>query len=317
MVVTRSSKREVSRINLRRDIFDVRIGEWSMFRETDLTKSITCGISTDFDNTKSVLFRGEKKAFKEEFNNNNMVEFNHALFNGISKEFNRDLLSFDLKEDSQEFNRYKSIPPGLDNAENKLLYNMYFPQSIIQMDKIEVLKNTSSDEQIYFKSRFHNSFMRKYQQFLLKLLPFGFCFSDFQQLPIIFYSTNESICETHYDRDNSILYVVNGKKEVLLNNSKNVLKHYPMAMENNTLSGYYENVRPFEETKEERETHGWKCCVLSPGDSLYIPKNVIHCVKSERQTLAVSYQVTTEIRGHRALASQKQYVSMINYLNKE
>lgn len=314
MVVTRMSKQEIPKVRPKRNNFSINIGKWKITEDNHQSNDV---ISTN----NPVLFKKEKKLFNSIDYNPSIKEFNTAFYNGVLKELiDADICFQNDKKAPISGHSYHSIPPKLDNSDNPLLYNMYFPSSIIQTDKVDTLRCTNSSnlrkDDVYLKLRMHKSFMRKYQKVLLELIPENFCFSGYMQMPIVFYNTHVTVCETHYDMDNSILYLVAGTKEILLNTKANVLKQYSSNIEDVSTSGYYDDIKPFEETDEERRANGWKLCVLRAGDSLYIPKNIVHCVLSKKKSLAISFQVTNELPGSRALFAQKQYTSMINYLNK-
>jgi len=105
------------------------------------------------------------------------------------------------------------------------------------------------------------------------------------QLGIVFLNTQDGKCDTHYDRDSSMLYLVSGCKEVKI--------APPMSAIGRREDGILQDVNPFSLDESEHGGFKWTTIHMGPGSSLFIPKYWLHCIKSvgNPHTLALSFQV--------------------------
>lgn len=207
--------------------------------------------------TKPIFFENRKNII-------NVIEAITTLYNKIKNEFSNNL-----------------------NCKGMTILNSQFQ---------EILPTMSGSDGVYEKSRMSKEFLSKYFELLQHLLiPEGFRIlnSNIGCLPIVFHNISEDICETHHDRDNSILFLLGGKKDILLNCSAVVKKKYVGAVCMVGM-GSYDGIHPFEESKDEIDRKGWKMISLHPGDCLYIPKHVVHSVKSYPGTIAISFQIVRD-----------------------
>ena len=172
---------------------------------------------------------------------------------------------------------------------------------IIQPSTQELNDQDFKNTQTSFKCRLHTNFLLKHNQLLNHLfLPPGLQIvsssPNTQQTPIVFFNRKKHTCPTHFDRDNSILYILNGQKEILLAH-RQIVKQYKGLPEIEryihfaSSSGLLTAIYPFDEDKNLRTKKGWKCIILSKGESIFIPKNIVHCIRSKECTLAISFQV--------------------------
>jgi len=109
------------------------------------------------------------------------------------------------------------------------------------------------------------------------------------QLGIVFLNTQDGTCDTHFDRDSSILYLVSGIKIVKI--------APPMSAIGRPNDGILQHVNPFSSDESEHGGFSWTTIHMGPGSSLFIPKYWLHCIKSvgNPQTLALSFQVLPKL----------------------
>ncbi len=108
------------------------------------------------------------------------------------------------------------------------------------------------------------------------------------QKAIAFITTNEpSVCDTHYDRDTSLLLMLAGKKEVYLAPPRQ--RWQDEVIQNN--STIFESLDPFLDFNRGSLGSEWKLVVMQQGDALLIPRKWLHAVRSHPGTVAVSFQV--------------------------
>ena len=154
----------------------------------------------------------------------------------------------------------------------------------------EVITNT------YFKAKLGLKFLQRHYDILNELVPNGFQLrkdNSHASSVIAFYNREDGICDTHYDQDPSVLYLIKGSKEVWLAPYSFIhqSRYIPSCL--NTNRTILDNIKPFESDVPLSDC--WKKIVLKPGDCLYLPKRCIHAVKSKKNTLALSFQTMGEI----------------------
>ena len=110
-------------------------------------------------------------------------------------------------------------------------------------------------------------------------------------MPIVFYNKDESLCETHFDRDSSVLMVLEGQKEIMLAEQSIVTSKYGHLYYITSQSGIHSQILPFDEDKETRLRNGWISVTIHENDCIYIPRGVLHSIKSVKETVAISFQV--------------------------
>ena len=157
---------------------------------------------------------------------------------------------------------------------------------------IELVSSMSNDTSCSIKSRLSEKHSDSLRAIFDNLIPSIFNIQWEASPPIIFYSqASENVCPTHFDRDNSVLLMLNGHKKVFVAHSKIIQTHYSNLYMFTNYSGMHDLIKPFEESEKGRQTKGWVEINLSAGDCLYLPKHVVHSIKSASDTLAVSFQV--------------------------
>lgn len=108
------------------------------------------------------------------------------------------------------------------------------------------------------------------------------------QKAIAFITTHQpSQCDTHYDRDTSLLLMLAGKKEVFLAPPRQ--RWQDEVIHNN--STIFESVDPFFDFNRGTLGSEWKKIVMQQGDALLIPRKWLHSIHSHPGTVAVSFQV--------------------------
>ena len=148
------------------------------------------------------------------------------------------------------------------------------------------------DNRCYFKVRLGSQFFNNFQNVLCYLLPLPFSHQSMNNKPLVFYNTTESTCATHFDRDDSVLLVLKGWKQVLLARDSIIKKQYRHIYPFVSESGMHPLILPFESSSKQRYAKGWVEVNLKPNEALYIPKNVLHTIKSTPGTVAISFQIT-------------------------
>lgn len=202
-----------------------------------------------------------------------------------------------------------------------ILNPVYIPEndhnvllSAVSNGSIEEICSDDGDGNEYFKARLNSKLLGTYSAILHELfIPSGFRIHN-ANLPIIFYNNKNNIGITHHDRDNSILYVVRGKKEINLALKDHVTKNYS-GCEIYEGMGIYENVHPFMESDCSRKEKGWLLVTVTAGEALFIPKYVVHAVKSWEGTLGISFQVNVNIQCNYR-CSRVMYQRMIKSLTR-
>lgn len=112
--------------------------------------------------------------------------------------------------------------------------------------------------------------------------------SNADQKGIIFYNTEAGQCVTHWDRDTSLLILLAGKKTVMIASPGPTTCNTASTESNSSL---YDDIDPFVKGKEGHWS--WHSVDLKPNDALLIPKQFLHAVQSEKDTVAISLQVET------------------------
>jgi len=133
----------------------------------------------------------------------------------------------------------------------------------------------------YYKGRLTNETSLKFED----CIPSSFELKESaSQIGIVFLNTQDGQCDTHFDRDSSILYLASGCKEVRI---------APPMNEIGFADGILQDVNPFSSDESEHGGFSWTTIHMGPGSSLFIPKYWLHCIKSvgNPQTLALSFQV--------------------------
>lgn len=185
---------------------------------------------------------------------------------------------------------------------------------VLSEESYEEIVNEHGNCHGYTKSRLNETLLLHYQTLLEELcIPPGFKIYTEQCTPIVFYNSNESTCVTHHDRDNSILYVFKGKKELLISSEVNIMRMYK-DKEIFAGMGVYNDVSPFEELEQEWSINGWKYVVLNPGQSFLLPKHVVHSVRSAPGTIAISFQIVMN-NNHKKRYSRHLYNRLIEELD--
>ena len=157
---------------------------------------------------------------------------------------------------------------------------------------IELISSMSNSNTCSIKSRLSEIHSTSLRPIFDNLIPSIFNIQWEASPPIIFFSqASENICPTHFDRDNSVLLMLNGHKKVLVAHSKIIRTHYKDLYMFTNYSGMHDRIKPFDESKHSRQIKGWIEIDLNVGDCLYLPKHVVHSIKSSSDTLAVSFQV--------------------------
>ena len=160
------------------------------------------------------------------------------------------------------------------------------------INSIELVSSMSNDNSCSIKSRLSEKHSASLRHIFDNMIPSIFNIQWQASPPIIFFSqASENVCPTHFDRDNSVLLMLNGQKKVFVAPSKIIHKHYSNLYMLTNYSGMHDLIKPFEESKKERQMKGWVEIDLIAGDCLYLPKHVVHSIKSASDTLAVSFQV--------------------------
>jgi len=144
----------------------------------------------------------------------------------------------------------------------------------------------SNESRVYWKSHLTNDFVKGK---MLDQLPAGLSVKDnATQKGIAFLNFEQSKCDTHYDRDTSILIVMSGSKHVFLAAPNELMAKCERAENNST---YLQDINPFEE--EKRGKWEWLECRVTAGNALLIPQGWIHAIRSVQSTVAISLQVET------------------------
>ena len=168
---------------------------------------------------------------------------------------------------------------------------------ILKMSTLDSLSPTnihSNESNVYMKTRLNDDFLCQFSTALHLLIPPTFILVT-NNPPQVFYNTVGSICATHFDRDDSVLIVLKGWKHILLAKKDIIKAFYSNKYFFISESGMHPLILPFDETKKQRQQKGWVELFLQPGEALYIPKNVVHCIHSSTDTLAISFQVIPTI----------------------
>lgn len=123
------------------------------------------------------------------------------------------------------------------------------------------------------------------------------------QLGIVFLNTQDGTCDTHFDRDSSILYLVSGIKIVKI--------APPMSAIGRPNDGILQHVNPFSSDESEHGGFSWTTIHMGPGSSLFIPKYWLHCIKSvgNPHTLAFSFQVQLSLSGQNSSPIKRAWAS--------
>lgn len=108
---------------------------------------------------------------------------------------------------------------------------------------------------------------------------------------MVFLNENPGQCVSHFDTDTAVLWPLAGSKEVCI--SKVLPSLSGRAAQKATDGGrtLYPHVDPFALTDEECRMGSWARVHVPASDAFVIPVDMIHCVKSAAQTVAVSIQI--------------------------
>jgi len=139
----------------------------------------------------------------------------------------------------------------------------------------------------YYKAHLKDSFVKDK---LMNVLPLNLTVKEnASQKGILFVSLDEVTCPTHFDRDTSGLVLLAGTKDVYL------AKNRRTNLDETTISNstIFNSIHPFCDVKGELD---WQKCTMTPGDTLLIPKDWIHSIKSSAMTIALSLQVDASHR---------------------
>lgn len=136
----------------------------------------------------------------------------------------------------------------------------------------------------YFKGRLNNEFSSMFSGTLPNTFQVK---KNASQKGIVFLNTKDGQCDTHYDRDGSVLFLITGYKEVLIAPPRRTASVSAAGNESN--STIFSHIDPF--AVDKKGDWEWKKVNLTPGSALYIPQDYLHCIKSTEDTLALSFQV--------------------------
>ncbi len=182
----------------------------------------------------------------------------------------------------------------------------------------KILKEVKSVTCTYFKSHLNPEFIYNYYQILNELVPNGFMLRPHRRACsstiIAFYNIEDGICVTHYDQDPSVLYLLNGSKEIFLA-PKSIISRQKYTTATETHSTILENICPFDLDYDFAVSCGWKKVKLEPGDALSLPKGCIHSVKSSPGTIALSFQTQRE-HTPRAIGSKELLKQLVHEMKK-
>ncbi len=173
---------------------------------------------------------------------------------------------------------------------------------LLEINSIEMLSSVisrSSNTEDIHKVRLSKEFCKRFSNVLFYMIPPAFTIQEMNNQPIIFYNEEVTVCETHFDRDYSILLVVQGKKDVLLAPKDIIQKSYKDIYTFPNESGMHPLMLPFDEDETIRSKKGWIHITIEAGQCMYLPPKVLHSIKSSKNTLAISFQVI-ENNQHRA-----------------
>jgi len=162
-----------------------------------------------------------------------------------------------------------------------------------QQQQTMILSNIIQVTDTYFKSHLDATFVNDNVDIFNQFIPPGISLRDKNRSQnstiIAFYNKCEGICDTHYDRDSSILLLLRGSKSVMLA-PNSIIKKFQLNVKTN--STILEDFNPFELKVSDGEiSQQWKVVELQAGDCLLIPKDVVHSVKSSRNAIALSFQI--------------------------
>ena len=149
--------------------------------------------------------------------------------------------------------------------------------------KMRIIKGLEQVMQGYFKGHIPNDVATR-----TGFLPGNLQVKKVDQKGIIFYNTEASQCVTHWDRDTSLLILLAGRKTVMIAPPGPTTCKFASTESNSSL---YDDIDPFVKGKEG--DWSWKSVDMKPNDSLLIPKDYLHAVQSEKDTVAISLQVET------------------------
>ncbi len=174
--------------------------------------------------------------------------------------------------------------------------------------------STSSTRWTYVKARIDPNLFQEYALIFNELLPSGFEIlftkKNRNSSPIVFYNGEQSTCTTHFDRDNSILYILSGQKEVLLASKADMKNMKGSEKIWGPGDGIYQHITPFQ-TDDKTD---WQNVILNAGDALYLPKQVVHSIQSKADTLALSFQVRKRMSMPETIVSHGDFECFVEYL---
>ena len=149
--------------------------------------------------------------------------------------------------------------------------------------KMRIIKGLEKVMQGYFKGHIPNDVATR-----TGFLPGNLQVKKADQKGIIFYNTEAGQCVTHWDRDTSLLILLAGRKTVMIAPPGPTTCKFASTESNSSL---YDDIDPFVKGKEG--DWSWKSVDMKPNDALLIPKEYLHAVQSEKDTVAISLQVET------------------------
>jgi hypothetical protein len=174
---------------------------------------------------------------------------------------------------------------------------------------IEIVKRNT-----YYKAHLNTSIVRQYYNYFDSILPSGFTLREANNTTSIisFYNEAENTCDTHFDQDPSVLFLLQGIKEIYLAPKRIVNQSNISSMHRTILN----NVHPFDNTKKFSKDKDWVKVTMKPGDALYLPKGCVHAIKSRSDTLALSFQVVKNKEGPKDPLDDELLSNFHNYMKR-
>ena len=236
----------------------------------------------------------------------------------LSKHEEREIASILASKIQFEIRNIHSNVNGYSNSEYKVIMK---PKTadVEEQQFHRTRQSFSCRLSQYFTDKFETILQ---QTFLPRGLGISRRFSPSHQTPIVFFNQKAHVCPTHYDRDNSILFVLKGKKEILLAH-KRVVHEYSEVPEVNDYihfpsdTGLYDGINPFDEEESSRRKKGWTSVIIEEGQCLFLPKHIVHSIRSQPNTIAISFQVETKTSNKLALVSGAEVQNMLDYVANE
>ena len=176
--------------------------------------------------------------------------------------------------------------------------------------KMRIIKGLEQVMQGYFKGHIPNDVANRT----------GFLPGNLQvkvnadQKGIIFYNTEAGQCVAHFDRDTGLLLLLAGRKTVMIAPPGPTTCHAASTESNSSL---YDDIDPFIKGKEG--DWSWKSVDMKPNEALLIPKDFLHAIKSEKDTVAISLQVEpySDPKRYRELKEKKRQLEEAVRLSRE